>query len=143
MVPIQQILDWAERLKGLPYVFGTEQDGKDRPTAEDCSELVQNACDMNGVVPEMPDGAIYQMRHCRANGALITIDEAMKTPGALLFRISQDLGNHVVFSLGNGMTFEARGRAYGVGSWPATGRVWTHACLIPGVKYSDEEKHNG
>ncbi len=139
MILIKTIIDWAVRLQGKPYVFGTEQDGKVNPSAEDCSELVQNACDMNHVVPKMPDGAIYQYRHCKKYKTLISVDEAIKTYGALLFRIS-DSGNHVAFSLGNGTTFEARGKAYGVGSWPSTGRPWTHGALIPGVEYNNKTK---
>ena len=65
--PIKQILDWAEKLDGIDYVFGRENDGKDVGDieAEDCSELVQNACDQNEVMPKMPDGAIFQFYHCR------------------------------------------------------------------------------
>lgn len=135
-VPIKQIVEWAQELEGDDYVFGRENDGKDADeiTAEDCSELVQNACDENGVTPRMPDGAIYQYRHCKVHGTLISVQKGIKTYGALLFRISES-GNHVAFSLGNGKTFEARGRAYGVGSWNAIGRPWTHAGLIPGADY--------
>ena len=140
-VPIKQVVEWALRLKGLPYVFGTEQDGRENPTAEDCSELVQNACDENKVRPSMPDGAINQFYHCRGHGLLISIEKAQETFGALVFRITPP-NNHVVFSLGlvngRGMTFEAKGRAWGVGSWPLNikGRGWTNAALIPGVDYS-------
>ena len=138
-IPIKQIIDWALRLKGKPYVFGTEQDGKENPTAEDCSELVQNACDMNKVRPSMPDGAINQFYHCKKQGTLISVEKAQETFGALVFRITPP-NNHVVFSLGNGMTFEAKGRAWGVGSWPLNieGRGWTNAALIPGVDYNKE-----
>lgn len=138
MIPIKQIIDWAQQLDGIDYRFGAENDGKDADEirAEDCSELVQNACDENRVVPAMPDGAINQYHHCKAHGTLIPVSQGIKTYGALLFRITPETGNHVVFSLGNGKTFEARGRAYGVGSWNAEGRPWTHAALIPGVDYS-------
>lgn len=141
LVPIKNIISWAQQLEGDDYVFGKENDGKttDEIEAEDCSELVQNACDQNGVVPKMPDGAIYQYRHCKVRGTLITVTEGIKTYGALLFRIG-DSGNHVAFSFGNGKTFEARGRAYGVGSWNAEGRPWTHAALIPGVDYSGNKE---
>lgn len=138
MVSIKRIIEWAERLKGIPYIFGTEQDGRPKPKAEDCSELIQNACDQNGVVPKMPDGAYNQYKHCKNHDTLIGIREGIDTYGALLFRIEGPDGpNHVAFSLSNGKTFEARGKAYGVGSWSANGRPWTHAALIPGVDYGD------
>jgi hypothetical protein len=41
----------------------------------------------------------------------------------------------VAGSLGNGWTYEARGRAYGCGSWPIIGRQWDNAGLWPGVNY--------
>lgn len=137
-IPVKDLLNWMERLRGLPYIFGTEQDGKSHPSAEDCSETIQNVCDMTSVIPKMPDGSANQLQHCRSHGCIISLDRAIKTPGALLFRISQKLGNHVAFSLGTGMTFEARGAAYGVGSWKAAGRPWTHGALIPGVSYEKE-----
>ena len=140
-IPIKQVVEWALRLKGKPYVFGTEQDGRETPaiTSEDCSELIQNACDMNKVRPQMPDGAINQFYHCKNHNTLISVEKAEKTFGALVFRITPP-NNHVVFSLGNGMTFEAKGRAWGVGSWPLNieGRGWTNAALIPGVDYKQE-----
>jgi cell wall-associated NlpC family hydrolase len=120
---------------GDPYIFGTEVNLTDpNPDAFDCSELVQWVCAQLGVKPAMPDGAIYQRDHCRNHGTLITLAEAVKTPGALLFRISSS-GNHVAISMGNGATIEARGSAYGVGSWSATRSGFTHAGLIPGVSY--------
>ncbi len=67
----------------------------------------------------------------------IEIEDAITTPGALLFRMSSS-GNHVAISRGNGTTIEARGKAYGVGVFSAKGRPWTHAGLIPGVDYGEE-----
>jgi cell wall-associated NlpC family hydrolase len=137
MVPIKKIIEWAQKLNGKDYVFGRENDRRspDEISAEDCSELVQNACDQNGVVPAMPDGAINQYHHCKQHDTLMSIDDAINTYGALLFRITPDNHNHVAFSLGTGMTFEARGSAYGIGSWEAEGRPWNHAGLIPGADY--------
>lgn len=144
-VKIKTIVEWAQRLKGLPYVFGTEQDGKKKPTAEDCSELIENACDQNEVLPQMPDGAMYQIRHCQKQGTLIPVEEGINTYGALLFSFSDDPfegdrpdHSHVAFSLGNGKTFEARGRAWGVGSWSAKDR-FNYAALIPGAEYPSKE----
>jgi cell wall-associated NlpC family hydrolase len=132
----QDIVDKAMEQDGKPYIFGYEVDLDDPdPKAFDCSELTQWVSYQLRVSPEMPDGAIYQMRHCRNHDLLISVTQAVKTPGALLFRISEG-GNHVAISRGDGTTIEARGKAYGVGSWSATkGRAWTHAGLIPGVEY--------
>jgi cell wall-associated NlpC family hydrolase len=135
----ENLLKKAQTQDGKPYIYGYEVDLSDPdPKAFDCSELIQWSCYQEGVIPQMPDGAIYQMRFCRNAGRLISVEKAMKIPGALLFRISEN-GNHVAFSQGDVTTFEARGRAYGVGSWSAKGRKWTHAALVPGVEYHTKE----
>jgi putative chitinase len=92
----------------------------------------------------MPDGAIYQARHCRKYDSLILVEQAIHTAGALLFSFSDDPftydemdHSHVAVSQGNGKTFEARGRTYGVGAFPALRRGWTHAGLIPGLEYGE------
>lgn len=112
------------------------------PDAFDCSELVEWACARLGVAPTVPDGTWYQIRHCRDRGTETTVDDAVATQGALLFRFSSDpftggrpSSAHVAVSLGNGSTIEARGSAWGVGSWEAEGRGWAHAGLVPGVRY--------
>lgn len=121
---------------GDPYIFGYEVDLTDsNPDAFDCSELVQWVCAQLKVSPIMPDGASYQYEHCKKFGTAITIEKAIKTLGALLFRISI-AGNHVVISRGDGSTIEAKGSAYGVGIFSTSGRTWTAGALIPGVKYA-------
>jgi cell wall-associated NlpC family hydrolase len=138
MKTAQDILSRAKTQIGKPYIYGYEVDLTDPdPAAFDCSELIQWVCAQESITPVMPDGAIYQMRFCRKLGRLIDVDEAIKTPGALLFRIDEEYGNHVVLSQGNGTTIEARGRRYGVGTWSTRGRLWTQAALIPGVAYGD------
>lgn len=121
---------------GDPYIFGYEVDLDDPdPEAFDCSELVQWVCAQLRVKPTMPDGAAGQYDHCKKQGTLVSIEKAVKTVGALLFRISSS-GNHVVISRGDGSTIEAKGSAYGVGVFGTVGRGWTAAALIPGVKYA-------
>jgi len=119
-----------------PYIFGYEVDLDDpNPDAFDCSELVQWDCHQLEISPEMPDGAANQYEHCKKYNTIIPIDEAVRTPGALLFRITPD-GNHVVISRGDGSTIEAKGKYYGVGVFSTAGRDWTAGALIPGVSYN-------
>lgn len=121
--------------KGKPYIFGYEVNLNDpSPPAFDCSEGVQWTCAQLHITPVMPDGAANQYEHCKKYGTIIPIEEAIRTAGALLFRISSE-GNHVVISRGDGTTIEARGAAYGVGVWNSTGRDWTGGAKIPGVTY--------
>lgn len=114
---------------GDPYIYGTEVDLDDpNPAAFDCSELVQWVCHQLGIKPEMPDGSAAQRAFCEAHGTMIGIEDAVKTAGALLFG-----DGHVAISRGDGTTIEARGKAYGVGSWSSKNRPWVAAAKIPAL----------
>ena len=113
---------------GDNYVFGAETRLNDpNPDTFDCSELVQWAGAQAGV--EIPDGSGNQRRFVERHGTTLSVEEAMRTPGALLFR-----EGHVAISLGDGRTIEARGRRHGVGVFEAQGR-FTSGGLVPGMKY--------
>ena len=140
----EQILAFAiKSYDGLPYVLGAEADidpegGFDDPTALDCSELIQVSCTRMGI--NMPDGHWNQWRVCRDAGTLIPVDQAIATPGALLFHYDGTTEGHVGFSRGDGTTFEARGRAWGTGSWSAyRGDFFNYGALIPGVLYPNPD----
>jgi peptidoglycan hydrolase-like protein with peptidoglycan-binding domain len=114
---------------GDRYVFGAETNLNDpNPNTFDCSELVQWAAAQVGV--SIPDGTMNQLPHIQNAGKGISVDQALHTRGALLFR-----PGHVAISLGDGRTIEAKGSAYGVGIFSANGRGWTAGGLIPGMKY--------
>ena len=126
--------------EGDNYLWGSKPDpSEDDPKAdgvpEDCSGLVSWGVNHLKVQPPMPDGSINQFEHCRQHDCAIPIQQAVDTPGALIFRLSTRLGNHVVTSLGDGRTIEAASRALGVIIGHTANRVWTHAALIPGLDY--------
>lgn len=133
----RDVVATAIRATGLPYVMGAEADlGTDElPEAFDCSELVQWACARNGV--GILDGHWLQWKWCAAQGTLIPVEQAIDTPGALLFVYDGTTTGHVAFSRGDGTTMEARGARWGCGSWPTEGRGWTHGALIPDVDYEE------
>ena len=141
----KKLLELLLAQDGDEYVFGTEvSPSESNPQAFDCSELVEWGCARLKVEPTMPDGAIYQVRHCRDNGLLIPVEQAIHTAGALLFYFSDDPftggrpeGAHVAVSQGNGKTFEARSTNSGVHAFSALNRGWTHAGLIPGLDYEE------
>jgi len=117
-------LNAALAQNGDRYVFGAETNLNDaNPNTFDCSELVQWAAHQAGV--SIPDGSANQ----RAASIPISVEEAIRTPGALLFR-----DGHVAISLGDGRTIEAKGSRYGVGIFDARGR-FTSGGLIPGMSY--------
>jgi cell wall-associated NlpC family hydrolase len=126
---------------GDKYVFGHEVSPDDaNPSVFDCSELVEWGCARLKIKPKVPDGSWRQFRHCKKEGTDVAVERAILTSGALLFRFKGDPETggrpeqaHVAVSLGNGMTIEARGKAYGVGIFSAEGRGWTHAGLVPGL----------
>jgi hypothetical protein len=72
----------------------------------------------------------------------ITLDEAVRTDGAILLRIpSEGRTGHIAFSNGKGGTVEARGKEYGVCKYVAldsageNSRGWNYGIRIPGVDY--------
>lgn len=137
---VDDFLPVIEAQRGDRYVLGAETRFSDPdPDEFDCSELMEWAVAGRLGIP-FPDGAANQFRWCQSHRTLIPVTEAIATFGALLFRIvphgGGGGGDHVVASLGNGRTFEARGRAYGVNEFSALGRTWTAGARIPGLDYT-------
>jgi cell wall-associated NlpC family hydrolase len=131
---VDDFIPMIETQAGDPYVFGAETKFSDpNPPAFDCSELVEWGLARIGVA--FVDGAANQLAYCRGHQTTIKVESGLTTRGALLFRIGVGSTNHVAVSLGNGWTFEARGKAYGVNTFRASGRTWTHAAKVPGLIY--------
>jgi cell wall-associated NlpC family hydrolase len=133
---LDAFLHTAVAQTGDHYVFGHEVDLNDpNPNTFDCSELVEWSTHQVGV--KMPDGAWNQYEFLRKGGHMIPVDQAVHTPGALLFSFSSDpdqghpKANHVAISLGDGKTIEAKGTQYGVGSWEANTKRFNYAAVIP------------
>jgi len=132
----------AKKYVGLPYVFGAEAVPGKPVTALDCSELVELVCRELGVVPKMPDGSANQFLHCQKYGThTLTMEEAEKIPGALLFRRDGKSLRivHVAISTGQGNTVEARGKDYGVNVFKMRSS-FTNCALIPGVQYNQANR---
>jgi cell wall-associated NlpC family hydrolase len=138
----QAFLSNALAEQGKPYVYGATASITDpNPKAFDCSELTKWAAARSGVT--IPDGATAQYLDIRNHGDTMTVQEALHTPGALLFHFShepKDLGDipadgHVAISLGDGVhTIEARGHAYGTNVFAnAAGRDFNFAGMIPAM----------
>ena len=121
-----------------PYVYGARlQPERADPTQFDCSSLTAWAAAQAGV--KLPRTAEEQYRLLKSQGLLVPVDQAMETPGALLFYFSVEpsgqlaAGNaHVAISDGHGRTIEAKNSREGVGSWSAKGR-FNYAAVIPGI----------
>jgi cell wall-associated NlpC family hydrolase len=137
LTPLDRFLTAALAQQGDSYVFGHEANPNDpNPDTFDCSELVQWAAAQAGV--QLTDGSWLQYRSLSGRGGGMPVDEALRTPGALLFAFSGDPNAggrpsraHVAISLGDGRVMEARNPRKGVLISDASSMPWTHAAVIP------------
>jgi cell wall-associated NlpC family hydrolase len=133
---LTRFLEEATAQVGDRYVYGAETKISDpNPHAFDCSELVQWAAGRVGI--DVGDGATNQYVRLRNQDATMSVEEAIRTPGALLFKSSSTPGEplflkHVAISMGDGRTVEAANPRKGVLFGEAEGR-FTHAAMIPGL----------
>lgn len=131
----------AKAQKGDRYDYASTPSGSDPdPERFDCSSLTQWAARQAGV--SLRRTAEEQYTWAKDHHHDIGVEEALKTPGALLFYFDGNPSHplpagkaHVAISLGNGRVFEARGKSYGVGEWSATARTrqFNYAAVIPGI----------
>ena len=140
---MERFVNVALAQDGDRYVFGARAKLSDQdPDVFDCSELTKWAAHQAGV--EIPDGAMYQYLDLKQKDALMPVDEALHTKGALLFFFSDEPTSgggrpskaHVAISLGDGRTIEAKGTKYGVGEFSAKNR-FNYAGMIPGLDSSE------
>jgi cell wall-associated NlpC family hydrolase len=125
---------------GDRYVFGhnVQLDDPD-PRAFDCSELVEWAAHRAGV--QIQDGTWNQYLQLQGENALIDVEEAIRTRGALLFHFSstptagggRPRQAHVAISLGDGRIVEAANPGRGVVISPADPDRFNHAAVIPAL----------
>lgn len=138
----RNFLSTAMAQAGKPYIWGASAAPSDpNPKAFDCSELTKWAAARVGVT--IPDMASAQYIYLRDHGATMSVDQALHTPGALLFRFPHEPtrvgenpnAEHVAISVGDGVhTIEARGHAYGTNVFDnAGGRGFNFAGMIPGM----------
>jgi len=111
-----RMIAWAMSKRGHAYVWGGQYD---------CSAFVRAATKDAG--KELAGTSKGQYATCKAQGKLISVQEGLRTRGAILFRMSGE-PTHVAISLGDDSTIEARGKAYGCNVFTgASKRTWTHA----------------
>lgn len=136
---LQAFLDAATAQAGDRYVFGATASVDDAdPDTFDCSELVKWAAGRQGV--DVPDGTWLQYLDLKSDGATMSVEEAINTPGALLFSFPSEpqpgqgrpSSAHVAISLGDGRTIEAANPRKGVIFGEAEGR-FNFAGFIPGL----------
>ncbi len=124
---------WAQKQVNDKYVFGANPSASDPdPSQFDCSSLVKWAAAQVGL--NMPRTSNEQLAVCTP----ISVEEASRTRGALIFVKGTGANGHVVISLGTGNhTIEARGQKYGVVNYRISGRGFDAAGKIKGLYYGD------
>lgn len=138
MITGKEVVEYAQFIgTGRPYILGAAG-----PSAYDCSGLVLAVLQHFNLAtfPNFPREAGAQARWLAVNGTKLPVVQASAVPGAILaidkgYSGAGAGGNHIGFCLTPGISFEARSRAYGIGSWPLSQHAWTGGYLIPGVSY--------
>jgi cell wall-associated NlpC family hydrolase len=141
---VDRFLDFALRQEGDAYQLGEAPYADPDPDFFDCSELVEWAAAQAGV-PGVGESSYEQYLNMKEAQSTISVEEALATPGALVFKFPHEPipgegrqeGSHVAISLGNGMVLEAASAEHGVRIAPAGDR-FGYAALIPGLDYAGD-----
>jgi cell wall-associated NlpC family hydrolase len=143
---LEVFLHAAEAQVGDAYRAGATPSPNDPdPHAFDCSSLVQWAAHQAGV--QLNRTAEAQYLQLKGMGATISVQQALHTPGALLFHLPHEPkpgeafgpNAHVAISLGDGRTVEAIGTKWGVREVDVAtfhhggDAFFTRAAVIPGL----------
>lgn len=145
-----EILQVAASRIGEQYILGAMVP-KNNPNWKgpwDCAEFASwclfqasqqlYGCDNNSGNPATADAYTgYWSRDAESLGSKINIDDAARTPGAMVLRIPQGkLTGHIVISDGSGGTIEAHSSAEGVIKSTLNNRRWDTGILVPWITYN-------
>ena len=139
---VQHMLDAALAQTGDEYVFGAPDDlNNPNPTTFDCSSLTEWAAHEAGV--DLPRTSYEQYLLLKDKDLLISVDQAAKTPGALIFHFSSQpvegggrpTEAHVAMVTNTeGKDIEAYDENHGVNTFDM-GNRFNYAALLPGMDY--------
>lgn len=130
----QAFLTQLRGMFGVPYLAQNPQ--RFGPSFYDCSGFVYTGLRKIGITdPQLPTTSDAQWQWCANHGLSITVDQAIATPGALLFIWN----HHIAVSDGTGNAYQAVGHAYLSGSYSARnfGPSFDRAGLVAGMQYVD------
>lgn len=149
----KDILSIAKGLLGNPYRLGAyvPKNKADYKGDFDCAEFVcyclyqsysfLYGTELNNFSRKFADDAYtgYLDRDAHKLGKIISVEEAARTPGAILLRVGVGTAiGHTAISIGNGKTYEAHSTKYGCISSVIDGRRWSYGILLPNVDYTQE-----
>src|SRR5207245_9317596 len=91
--------------------------------------------------PPSPDSSTGDWEgEAEGQGVKISIEQAMRTPGAAVLRNPQPGTNgHIAISDGRGGTVEAHSTKAGVIASTISGRRWDMGVLVPEIEYSERQ----
>lgn len=147
-----EILKIAESRLGRPYEHpSVDLEDSDWPNGYDCAEYASwCAYQAYGIAyGTRPKGTSentnaytgYWKNDAQNRGIMISVSEALNTPGAFLLRYPPQPGTmgHIAISVGNGEeVFEAHSKKRGVIKNIGKGRNWHTGVKIPGVAYEND-----
>lgn len=82
----------------------------------------------------------YWAEHASRDNALVSVEDAVRIPGAVLLRVPMDRRTgHIAISDGLGGTIEAHSLKRGVVKERAVGRRWDYGVLVPNIEYQMTE----
>lgn len=150
MVSGNDILQLAKRHVGESYILGAvaPKNNAKWKGPWDCAELVswcvfQVAGKLYGCNRDTGDPATadaftgFWVDDARQRGEIISIQDAIHTPGAALIRKPRPSKiGHIVISNGKGGTVEAHSSKRGVITGTVDGRVWDMGVLVPFIVYN-------
>ena len=148
----ERILQLGRRHIGEPYVLGSlaPKNNSKWKGPWDCAEFAswlvfQAAGVLYGCASDSGDPASADAytgdwaRDAETLGVKISVDQAMRTPGATVLRRPQPGAvGHIVISDGRGGTVEAHSAKAGVIASTVSGRRWDMGILIPADRATDD-----
>jgi hypothetical protein len=146
----QDLIDLAVSRIGEEYVYGANVDLDDADwhgpwdCAEFCTWVVKQVTGatygcLDNADTSDPEPYTGGWRKDVRKGIVISIPikQAIRTPGAIILRYREG-GKHIVFSIGDGATIEAKSTTWGVcRSRVGNTANWDYGILIPGVEYKE------
>jgi N-acetylmuramoyl-L-alanine amidase len=146
----ERVLQLARQHAGEKYVLGAlaPKNNADWKGPWDCAEFAswltfQAAATLYGCNRDFGDPATadaftgFWERDAKTMGQIVSIEQAARTPGALVLRVPQlKASGHIVISDGAGGTVEAHSSKDGVIQSTLTGRRWDMGILVPSVTYA-------
>lgn len=147
------IYETGAKHAGEQYIFGAlvPKNNSNWKGPWDCAEFaswcvyqvsgILYGCENNSGNPATANSYTgYWGRDANSLGKKISVEEAARTPGAAVLRLSTPTSStgHIVISDGKGGTIEAHSTSSGVIKSTLSNRRWDMGILVPGIEYQQD-----